>query len=47
MYSWILSEIQDLLAMKECIYGLRKVESKIAELKVEVQETRQFLQATQ
>jgi len=42
MYRWIVNEIQDLLAWKECYNAIYKIENTIKDLKEKVRDLREF-----
>jgi len=42
MYRWIVNEIQDLLAWKECYSAIHKIENTIKDLKEKVRDLREF-----
>ena len=42
MYRWIVNEIQDLLAWKECYSAIYKIENTIKDLREKVKDLRDF-----
>ena len=45
MYRWILQEIQELNAMRDCTNGLTKIESIVKDLKAQIFDLRELLVA--